>query len=172
MTKTWKPQQIVSLLSQLNYWPFCTYWWISEIRWMMGKQQVSKHMKKHIGSANWISCISTPDESEERKTLLKSMKNPLKLDKWHEKLQGSRYARNDTITTAQTDETWKTAENTKAQANWISDISTNLMKNSLEIDQNTKMHEKTTKITVLPKQRNYTFTNWHNLENCLQNPIR
>ena len=137
----------------------------------MGKQQVSKHMKKHIGSANWISCIITPDETRTTKTALKSTKFPLKLDKWHEKLQGSRYARNDTITTAQTDETWKTAENTKAQANWIFDIVIILMKNWLEIDKNTKMHKKTTKITVPPKQRNYTLTNWHQPETCLQNPI-
>ena len=161
MMKNLKTQQIVSLLSQLNYWPFCTYWRITENRWMREKQQVSKHRKKPTGSANWISCMMNERWHPNNENNPEINKIPLKPEKGMKKLQGSRYYRNAHNSAAENDETWKTAENTKAQANWIFDILIILMKNWLEIDKNSKNTWKTTRITVLPKRRIYTLTNCH-----------
>ena len=95
----------------------------------------------------------------------------LKPDKHMKKTQGSRYDQNAHNSAAQNDETLKTAENTKAQANWTFDIVIILLENSLKIDKNTKMHKKTTEIYVLPKQRICTLTRWHQPENESQNHI-
>ena len=172
MIKSLKTQQKVSVIGLVTFWPFCTYWRITKTDEWREKQQVSKHMKKPISSAKWISCMINTWWTPKNEMHPEIDKFPLKPEKGMKKLQGSRYYRNAHNSATQNDETWKQHKNTKAQANWISDISTNLMKNSLEIDQNTKMHEKTTKITVLPKQRICTFTNWHQPETCLQNTIR
>ena len=161
MIKNLKTQQKVSLLSQLNYWLFCAYWRLSKTDEWREKQQVSEHSKKPTGSANWIFCIMNTWWHPKNEMHPEIDKFPLKPDKWHEKVQRSRYARNRQIAPAQNDESWKTAENTKAQANWNFNIMTILLKNSLKIDKNTKKHEKTTKITVSPKQRICTLTNCH-----------
>ena len=146
MTKTWKSQQIVSLLSQLNYWPFCTYWRITKNRWRREKQQVSNHTKKHIGSANWISCMMNTWWNSNNEIDPEIDKIPLKPNKCMKKAQGSQYYRNAHNSAAQSDETWKTAENTTAHANWNFNIMTMLLKNSLEIDQKYENTQKSTGI--------------------------
>ena len=74
MTKTWKPQQKVSGISQLTFWPFCTYWRITKTdEW--GKKSKSQITQKNLqAQPTEFLAWWTSDETEERNGVLKSMK--------------------------------------------------------------------------------------------------
>ena len=107
MTKTWKSQLKVSYIGLVNLSTFSASWRISKTDEWREKQQVSEHTKKPISSANWIFCIMNIWWDRRTKDTTEIDENPLKPDKWSEKVQGSRYDWNDEITVIQNDEKLK-----------------------------------------------------------------
>ena len=85
MMKNLKTQQIVSLLSQMNFWPLVAYWGIMKTRWMREKQQVSKHTKKPYKLSQLNFCIINTWRLPKNEIHPKIDKFPLKPDKWYEK---------------------------------------------------------------------------------------
>ena len=83
------------------------YYWVSLRTW-----------QNYTGSANWILYMTNTWWHRRTKGTTEIDKFPLKLDKWSEKLQGSRYEQNNEIAVTQNDE--KLIITLKSLSNWPS----------------------------------------------------